>query len=33
MDKGGYDPFFLDDDSYGQYGLAPGSLVYNDVYL
>jgi hypothetical protein len=33
MDKDGYDPFFLDDDSYGQYGLAPGSLVYNDVYL
>ncbi|KAG1147623.1 hypothetical protein G6F37_003915 [Rhizopus arrhizus] len=26
MDKDGYDPFFLDDDSYGQYGLAPGSL-------
>ncbi|CAO3685581.1 unnamed protein product [Rhizopus stolonifer] len=22
----GYDPFFLDDDSYGQYGLDPGSL-------
>jgi hypothetical protein len=27
-----YDPFFLDDDTYGKYGLDPSSLV-NSIFL